>query len=139
GSVHRISDPELASRLSFFLQSRIPDEELLRLAEQKRLGDAAVLDAQVKRLLADPRSSTVVTSFAFQWLKMRNVDDIEPDAVIFPNFDEALREAFRREMELFVQAIVREDRSVLDLMTADFTFLNERLALHYGIPNVRGD
>jgi len=139
GSVHRISDLELASRLSFFLQSRIPDDELLRLAEQKQLGDPLVVDAQVKRLLADPRSSTLISSFAFQWLKMRNVDDIEPDAVIFPNFDDALREAFKREMELFVQAVLREDRSVLDLMTADFTFVNERLALHYGIPNVRGD
>ena len=139
GSVHRITDLELASRLSFFLQSRIPDDALLTAAEQKRLADPAVLDAQVTRLLADPRSNTLVTSFAFQWLKMRGVDDIEPDAVIFPNFDDTLRDAFRHEMELFVQAIVREDRSVLDLMTADFTFVNERLALHYGIPNVRGD
>jgi len=139
GSVHRISDFDLASRLSFFLQSRMPDEELLRLAEQKRLADPAVLNAQVTRLLADPKSRTLVTSFAFQWLKMRGVDDIEPDAVIFPNFDDGLRDAFRREMELFVQAIMREDRSVLDLLNADFTFVNERLALHYGIPNVRGD
>ena len=139
GAVHRISDIDLASRLSFFLQSRMPDEELLRLAEQKRLADSAVLNAQVTRLLADPKSRTLVTSFAFQWLKMRGVDDIEPDAVIFPNFDDGLRDAFRREMELFVQAIMREDRSVLDLLNADFTFVNERLALHYGIPNVRGD
>jgi len=139
GSVHRISDLDLASRLSFFLQSRMPDEELLRLGEQKRLADPAVLNTQVTRLLADPKSRTLVTSFAFQWLKMRGVDDIEPDAVIFPNFDDGLRDAFRREMELFVQAIMREDRSVLDLLNADFTFVNERLALHYGIPNVRGD
>ncbi|HKE82242.1 MAG TPA: DUF1592 domain-containing protein [Vicinamibacterales bacterium] len=139
GSVHRITDLELASRLSFFLHSRIPDDALLTAAEQKQLADPAMLDTQVTRLLADPRSNTLVTSFAFQWLKMRGVDDIEPDAVIFPNFDDSLRDAFRREMELFVQAIVREDRSVLDLMTADFTFVNERLALHYGIPNVRGD
>jgi mono/diheme cytochrome c family protein len=139
GSVHRISDVDLASRLSFFLQSRMPDDELLRLAEQRRLSDPAVLNAQVARLLADANSRTLVTSFAFQWLKMRGVDDIEPDAVIFPNFDDGLRDAFRREMELFVQAVMREDRSVLDLLNADFTFVNERLALHYGIPNVRGD
>jgi mono/diheme cytochrome c family protein len=139
GSVHRISDLDLASRLSFFLQSRMPDDELLRLAEQKRLSDPAVLNAQVTRLLADAKSRTLVTSFAFQWLKMRGVDDIEPDAVIFPNFDDGLRDAFRREMDLFVQAIMREDRSVLDLLNANFTFVNERLALHYGIPNVRGD
>jgi hypothetical protein len=139
GSVHRISDLELASRLSFFLQSRIPDDELLQAAEQRRLSDAAVLDTHVKRLLADPKSDTLVTSFAFQWLKLRGLDEIEPDAVIFPNFDEALREAFRREVQLFVQAVVREDRSVLDLLTSDFTYVNERLALHYGIPNVRGD
>jgi hypothetical protein len=139
GSVHRISDLELASRLSFFLQSRIPDDELLQAAEQSRLSDAAVLDTHVKRLLADPKSDTLVTSFAFQWLKLRGLDEIEPDAVIFPNFDEALREAFRREVQLFVQAVVREDRSVLDLLTSDVTYVNERLALHYGIPNVRGD
>jgi len=139
GSVHRISDLELASRLSFFLQSRIPDDELLQATEQSRLSDAAVLDTHVKRLLADPKSDTLVTSFAFQWLKLRGLDEIEPDAVIFPNFDEALREAFRREVQLFVQAVVREDRSVLDLLTSDVTYVNERLALHYGIPNVRGD
>jgi len=139
GSVHRISDLELASRLSFFLQSRIPDDELLQATEQSRLSDAAVLDTHVKRLLADPKSDTLVTSFAFQWLKLRGLDEIEPDAVIFPNFDEALREAFRREVQLFVQAVVREDRSVLDLLTSDITYVNERLALHYGIPNVRGD
>jgi hypothetical protein len=139
GSVHRISDLELASRLSFFLQSRIPDDELLQAAEQSRLSDAAVLDTHVKRLLADPKSDTLVTSFAFQWLKLRGLDEIEPDAVIFPNFDEALREAFRREVQLFVQAVVREDRSVLDLLTSDVTYVNERLALHYGIPNVRGN
>ena len=139
GSVHRISDLELASRLSFFLQSRIPDDELLQATEQSRLSDAAVLDTHVKRLLADPKSDTLVTSFAFQWLKLRGLDEIEPDAVIFPNFDEALREAFRRELQLFVQAVVREDRSVLDLLTSDVTYVNERLALHYGIPNVRGD
>jgi mono/diheme cytochrome c family protein len=139
GSVHRISDLELASRLSFFLQSRLPDDELLQAAEQKRLSEPANLDAHVARLLADSNADTLITGFAFQWLKLRGLDEIEPDAVIFPNFDEALREAFRRELQLFVQAVVREDRSALDLLSADFTFVNERLALHYGIPNVRGD
>jgi hypothetical protein len=139
GAVHRITDLDLASRLSFFLLGRAPDEELLRLAERGTLSDPKTLDAQVRRLLADPRSKSLVTSFSFQWLKMRGLDDIEPDAVVFPNFDESLRDAFRRELELFVEAVLREDRSVLDLLTADFTFVNERLALHYGIPNVRGD
>ena len=139
GSVHRISDLELASRLSFFLQSRLPDDELLQAAEQKRLSEPANLDAHVARLLADSNADTLITGFAFQWLKLRGLDEIEPDAVIFPNFDEALREAFRRELQLFVQSVVREDRSALELLSADFTFVNERLALHYGIPNVRGD
>ena len=98
-----------------------------------------MLEAQVRRLLADPRSKSLVTNFAFQWLKLRALDDIDPDAVLFPNFDDGLREAFQREIELFVESIFREDRSVLDLLTADYTFVNERLALHYGIPNVRGD
>jgi hypothetical protein len=139
GSNYRISDLDLASRLAFFLTSRLPDDELLDVAEKNRLSDPQVLEAQVRRLLADPRSKSLVTSFAFQWLKVRAIDNIDPDAVIFPNFDDGLRAAFRREMELFVDSILREDRSVLDLLTADHTFVNERLALHYGIPNVRGD
>ena len=139
GSIYRISDLDLASRLAFFLTSRLPDDELLGVAEKNRLADPQVLEAQVRRLLADPRSKSLVTSFAFQWLKVRAIDTIDPDAVLFPNFDDGLRDAFRREMELFVDSILREDRSVLDLLTADHTFVNERLALHYGIPNVRGD
>jgi hypothetical protein len=139
GSVYRISDIDLASRLAFFLSGRPPDDELLEVAEKGRLSDAKVLDGQVRRLLADPRSKSLVTSFAFQWLKVRAIDNIDPDAVVFPNFDESLRDAFRREIELFVDSILREDRSVLDLLTADHTFVNERLALHYGIPNVRGE
>jgi Protein of unknown function (DUF1592)/Protein of unknown function (DUF1588)/Protein of unknown function (DUF1585)/Protein of unknown function (DUF1595) len=139
GSIHRLSDLELASRLSFFLWGRLPDDELLDVASRRGLSDPNVLGAQVRRLLADPRSRSLVNNFAFQWLKVRGMDDVDPDAVIFPNFDESLREAFRREMELFVHSILREDRSVLDLMTADYTFVNERLALHYGLPNVRGD
>jgi mono/diheme cytochrome c family protein len=138
-AAHRINDLELASRLSFFLLGRLPDDELLADAEKGRLADRAVLEKQVRRLLAEPRSKSLVTNFAFQWLKMRGLDDIDPDAVLFPNFDDGLREAFRREMELFVESILREDRSVLDLMTADHTYVNERLALHYGIPHIRGE
>jgi hypothetical protein len=139
GAVHRISDVDLASRLSFFLTGRAPDQPLLDTAERGTLSDPAVLESQTRRLLADPRSSSLVTSFAFQWLKMRALDDIEPDAVIFPNFDDSLRDGFRREMEMFIESVIREDRSVVDLLTADYTFVNERLARHYGIANVRGD
>jgi hypothetical protein len=139
GAVHRITPIDLASRLSFFLLGHPPDEELLRLAEKGALADSKTLDTQVKRLLADPRASSLVTNFAFQWLKMRGLDEVEPDAVVFPNFDDSLREGFRKEMAMFVESIIREDRSVLDLLAADYTFVNERLALHYGIANVRGD
>jgi hypothetical protein len=139
GTAHRISNLELASRLSFFLLGRMPDDALLTDAEKGTLSNPKVLETHVRRLLADPRARSLVTNFSFQWLKMRGLDDIDPDAVIFPNFDDGLREAFRREMELFVESILREDRSVLDLMTADHTFVNERLALHYGIPNIRGE
>jgi mono/diheme cytochrome c family protein len=138
GAVHRISDLELASRLSFFLTGRIPDDELVTAAAAGTLSQPRTLEREVRRLLGDPRSSTLVSSFAFQWLKLRALDDADPDAVVFPNFDDSLREAFKREIELFIESIVREDRSVLELMTADHTFVNERLALHYGLPNVRG-
>jgi hypothetical protein len=139
GAVHRITALDLASRLSFFLLGHPPDDALLRLAEKDALADPKTLDAQVRRLLADPRASSLVTNFAFQWLKMRGLDEVEPDAVVFPNFDDNLREGFRKELAMFVESIIREDRSVLDLLAADYTFVNERLALHYGIPNVRGD
>jgi len=139
GSIHAIGDVELASRLSFFLIGRAPDDELLTVAERGTLTTPTVLEAQVRRLLADPRSESLVTSFAFQWLKMRALEEIDPDPIIFPNFDDSLRAAFRREMELFVDSILREDRPVLELLTANHTFVNERLALHYGIPDVRGD
>ena len=139
GSTYRVTDVDLASRLSFFLWSRLPDDELLDAAAQGKLKDAAVLDKQVQRLLADPKSKSLITNFAFQWLKIRNIDEIDPDAFQFPNFDETLRDAFKREMEFFVESLVREDRSVIDLLTANYTFVNERLALHYGIPNIRGD
>jgi hypothetical protein len=141
-SNYRISDLDLASRLSFFLWSRLPDDELLNAAAQGKLNDPRnpkALEQQVRRMLADPKSRSLVTNFAFQWLKVRGIDDIDPDAVQFPNWDDSLREAFKREMELFLESIIREDRSVVDLLTANYTFVNERLALHYGIPNVRGD
>jgi hypothetical protein len=141
-SNYRISDLDLASRLSFFLWSRLPDDELLNAAAQGRLNDPRnpkALEQQVRRMLADPKSRSLVTNFAFQWLKVRGIDDIDPDAVQFPNWDDSLREAFKREMELFLDSIIREDRSVVDLLTANYTFVNERLALHYGIPSVRGD
>ena len=127
GAVHRITTFDLASRLSFFLTGRGPDEELLRLAERGTLADPAVLDAQVKRLLAAPTSHSLVNTFAFQWLKMRSLDEIEPDAVVFPNFDESLREAFKSELALFIGSIIEEDRSVLDFMTANHTY-RERAA-----------
>jgi hypothetical protein len=139
GSPYRISDLELASRLSFFLWSSIPDDRLLDLAERGRLRDQAVLDSEVRRMLADPRSDALVTNFAGQWLYLRNVGAVLPDRRLFPDFDENLRRAFKRETELFFDSIVRENRNVLDLLTADYTFLNERLARHYGIPNVYGD
>ena len=134
---YRISDVELASRLSFFLWSTIPDAELLDLAEKGRLKDAAVLEHQVKRMLDDPRADALVSNFAGQWLHLRNVETVKPDPVIFP-FDEALRQSFLTETALFVSSIFREDRSLLDLLSADYTFINQRLAEHYGIPRVYG-
>ena len=136
--VSRVSDLELASRLSFFIWSSIPDDELLKLAEQGRLDEPAVLQAQVERMLKDPRSRALVDSFATQWLRLRNLRSHTPIARDFPNFDNELREAFRIETELFFGSIIREDRSVIDLLNADYTYVNERLARHYGIPNVYG-
>ncbi len=138
GDVYRVSDLELASRLSFFLWSSIPDGDLLAAATRGELGEPAGLERQVRRMLADPRSEALVTNFAEQWLFLRDVDAKEPDAGFFPGFDENLRQAFRRETELFVDSILRDDRSVLELLTADHTFVNERLAKHYGIPHVYG-
>jgi hypothetical protein len=138
GGVERVSDLELASRLSFFLWSSIPDDELLTLAEQGRLDEPAVLQAQVERMLRDPRSRALIDSFATQWLRLRNLRSHSPIARDFPNFDNELREAFRIETELFFESIIREDRSVLDLLNADYTYVNERLARHYGIRNVYG-
>jgi len=137
GSAHRISDVELASRLSFFLWSTIPDAELLDAAEHGRLSDPAVLDQQVRRMLDDPRADTLVSNFAGQWLQLRNVETVKPDPLIFP-FDEALRQSFLTETSLFVSSVFREDRSLFDLFSADYTFVNQRLAEHYGIPRVYG-
>ncbi len=137
GRAYRVSDVELASRLSFFLWSSLPDDQLLDLAERGRLKNPVVVQQQVQRMLADSRSDALISNFAGQWLHLRNVETAQPDPVIFP-FDEALRSAFMKETELFVGSIVREDRSALDLLTADHTFLNERLAEHYGIPKVYG-
>jgi hypothetical protein len=138
-TAYRLSDVELASRLSFFLWSSIPDDQLLELGERGRLKDPAVLDQQVRRMLADPRSDALVKNFTGQWLHVRDVPTVKPDRFLFPDFDENLRASFQRESELFIDSILRSDRSVLDLLTANHTFLNERLARHYGIPNVYGD
>jgi mono/diheme cytochrome c family protein len=138
GSAYRISDLELASRLSFFLWSSIPDDELLRLASQQQLHVPLVLQQQVKRMLKDPKSDALVQNFAGQWLYLRNLKNQVPNSMAFPDFDDNLRQAFRRETELLFESIMREDRNVVDLMTADYTFVNERLAKHYGIPHVYG-
>jgi len=138
GTAYRLSDVELASRLSFFLWSSIPDDELLRVAEQGRLKDPATLDAQVRRMLADPKSQAMVDNFAGQWLQLRNVRNVQPNSDLFPDFDDNLRQAFKRETELFFESVMREDRPVLDLMTANYTYVNERLAKHYSIPNIYG-
>ncbi|HSP66282.1 MAG TPA: DUF1592 domain-containing protein, partial [Bryobacteraceae bacterium] len=138
GSMHPLDDLELASRLSFFLWSTIPDDQLITLASQGRLKEPAVLEQQVKRMLADDRSQALVKNFAGQWLMLRNLQSVLPDPNEFPNFDDNLRQAFRRETEMFFESIMREDRSVLDLLNADYTFVNERLAKHYGLPGIYG-
>jgi uncharacterized protein DUF1592/uncharacterized protein DUF1588/uncharacterized protein DUF1585/uncharacterized protein DUF1587/uncharacterized protein DUF1595 len=138
GTVYPISDFELASRLSFFLWSSIPDDELLALAGQRRLHNPVILHQQVQRMLADPRSQALVTNFAGQWLYLRNLALSRPDPDVFPEFDEALRQSFLEETNLFFASVLREDRSVLDLLGANYTYLNQRLAEHYGIPNIYG-
>jgi hypothetical protein len=137
-SAYRISEFELATRLSFFLWSSLPDDDLLELAEKGNLSKPEVLDQQVKRMLADRRSNSLVTNFADQWLHLRNLDSTTPDLRLFPDFDDNLRQAFRRETELLFASIVDEDRSVLDLIKPGYTFLNERLANHYDIPGIQG-
>jgi hypothetical protein len=138
GAAYAVSDLELASRLSFFLWSSIPDEELLQAAVSGKLREPAVLDKQVRRMLADERSRSLITNFAAQWLFLRNLDSITPDMRLYPDFDDNLRQAFRAETEMLFETIQREDLSLLDLIRADYTFLNERLAKHYGIPNIYG-
>jgi cytochrome c553 len=138
GTAYRVSDLELASRLSFFIWSSIPDEELLDAAAAGRLKDPKMLEQQVRRMLADPRSESLVTNFAAQWLYLRDIAAKQPDEILFADFDETLRTAMQRETELFIGSVFRENRSVLDLLKADYTFLNERLARHYGVPNIKG-
>lgn len=138
GETHRLDDFALASRLSYFLWSSLPDAELLDLADTGKLSDPDTLEAQISRMLADPRSQALSTNFASQWLRIRNLNAVTPDLRIFPDFDDNLREAFRRETELLFQSIIDEDRPILDLITADYTYLNERLAAHYGIPGIYG-
>ena len=138
GTAYRLSDVELASRLSFFLWSSIPDDELLAVAEAGRLGRPDVLEAQVRRMLADDRSTVLISSFAGQWLHLRRMRTVTPEVNAFPGFDDNLRDALVRETQLFVEDQFRDDRSVVDLLTADYTFVNERLARHYGIEGVYG-
>ena len=138
GTTYRITDLELASRLSFFLWSSIPDDELLGLGAKGMLRTSAVLEQQVRRMLKDPRAAALTTNFAAQWLYLRNLNNMQPNSEEFPDFDDDLRQAFDREASLFFQSILEEDRNVLDLLTADYTFLNERLAKHYGVPNIYG-
>ena len=139
GEPYRVTGLELASRLSFFLWSSLPDDELLDAAAAGKLRDPAALRAQARRMLADPRTATLTTNFASQWLHLRNLDAVRPDARLFPDFDDNLRQGFRRETELLFRSILDEDRSVVDLLTADYTFANERVARHYGFPGIYGD
>ena len=138
GTVYRITDLELASRLSFFIWSSLQDDILIDAAGRGDLREPKLLEQQVRRMLADPRSRSLVTNFATQWLQLRKLDSITPDLRLFPNFDDNLRQSFRQETELFLESILREDRSITDLLNADYTFVDERLARHYGIPHVYG-
>lgn len=138
GEAYAVSDIELASRLSFFLWSSLPDNELLTMAERGQLKDPAVLDSQVRRMMKDPRSGSLVKNFAGQWLYLRNMERVLPDPVAFPNFDENLRQAMLKETEMLIESMLREDRSVVDILDSDYTFVNERLARHYGIEGIFG-
>jgi hypothetical protein len=138
GKSYRIGDFELASRLSFFLWSTIPDDELLHVASEGKLKNPDLFERQVRRMLADPKSQALVSNFAGQWLQLRNLRNVQPNSDLFPDFDDNLRQSFRRETELLFESVVQEDRGVLDLLTADYTFVNERLARHYGIPDIYG-
>jgi hypothetical protein len=138
GQNYQISDVDLASRLSFFIWGSIPDDELLKLAEQKKLSEPKTLDRELHRMLADPKSEALATRFAAQWLRLQDLDKVHPDAYLFPDYDQQLTDDMRRETELFFQDVVRNDRSILDFFNANFTYVNERLARHYDIPNVSG-
>jgi hypothetical protein len=138
GQTYRLSDADLASRLSFFLWGTVPDGELLKQVAERTLRTPGALDKQVKRMLTHPRSEALATRFASQWLRLQDLDKVNPDYLQYPQYDDRLAEAFRRETELFFDSLVREDRSLLDLISADYSFVNERVALHYGIPNVTG-
>ena len=138
GRPYRLSEIELATRLSFFLWSSIPDEPLLDAAERRELSDPEILGQHVRRMLADPRAESLVSNFAAQWLHLRNLSDVKGEPAIFPNFDQDLVESFRQETELFIASTIEEDQSVLDLLRADYTYVNERLARHYGIPGIYG-
>ncbi len=138
GEPYRISDLELASRLSFFLWSSIPDDHLIEVAAANRLHEPEVLQQEVQRMLADPKADSLVKNFGDQLFYLRNLPSTSPDGLFYPNWDDELRQSFRRETELLFQSIIQENRSVLDLLDADYTFLNERLAKHYGIPNIYG-
>jgi hypothetical protein len=138
GDLFAVGDVELASRLSFFLWSSIPDDELLALADQGRLSDPQVLEQQVRRMLADPRAAALTANFAGQWLNLRALEGHVPVAALFPDFDDNLRQSFRRETELFFDSLIRDNRPVTELLTADYTFVDERLAKHYGIPGIYG-
>ena len=138
GKTYRVNDLALASRLSFFLWSSVPDDELIDVAAQGKLKDPAVLERQVRRMLADPKSEALVTNFTGQWLGVRSLQTSEPVVNMFPDFDDNLRAAYKREVELFFGSVAREDRSIIDLLTANYTFVNERLAKEYGIPNIYG-
>ena len=139
GTVHRVSDLELASRLSFFLWSSMPDEVLLAVAEEGQLSDPAELERQVRRMIADPRAESLSTNFASHWLHLQNLRDAHPDVYLFPDWDENLNRSMRRETELFFDSVVREDRSPIDLLTANYSFMDQRLAKHYGLSNVMGN
>jgi hypothetical protein len=133
-----LTDLELASRLSFFIWNAGPDKELLDLAAAKGLSKPGALDSQVKRMLADPKASSLVSSFSIKWLGLNTLDSVRPDPMVFPGFNDQLRRDFLTEAELFISSILLEDRSVMDLMTADHTFINDRLARHYGIQGISG-
>jgi hypothetical protein len=139
GKTYRMGDMELASRLSYFIWDAAPDAELTRLATSKQLSLPGVYEKQIARLLADPRSEALSKRFARQWLRLGDVDSVLPDAVAYPYFDRTLGDAFIKESELFFNSLVREDHSILDLLTADYSYVNERIARHYGIPNVAGN